>query len=382
VKHALFPLEAYAGEVVADLFGEDSYFADTDQFWRLQNEWLSVRIEAWLADGWAGVDVLDVGRAFYDWQHERVGRAEGGRIFVEVSPKGEVTFHEGYLDKKAAQRLRNAAERAAAGEDGKAARSAARSELTSAQQTYIDLHRLAAARLALADAPAVALRLLLAHAVGGAAHWRVETEGRHGVNPALAESLAANAATAAYGERRAAAARRLGLDPEARELVGRRPDGGASGLFARLLSMGDDEVLQVAAVVMAESLAAGSAEVEAAGAWLKVEMAEVWSPDEAFFDLIRDRETVNAMLKEVGGRKVADGNLTEKVKTQKAIIQDFLAGTNDRPKVEAWTPRWMAVPAAAYTRRPCAPAARARSVAPLLKRVRPPQPNPVAIAAE
>jgi len=382
VKNALFPLEAYAGEVVADLFGEDSYFADTDQFWTLQNEWLALRVESWLADGWAGVDVLDVGRTFYDWQYERVGRAEGGRIFVEVSPKGEVAFHEGYLDKKAAQRLRNAAERAAAGEEGKAARAAARSELTSAQETYIDLHRLAAARLALAEAPAVALRLLVAHAVAGAPHWRVETEGRHGVSPALAESLAANAATAAYGERRAAAARRLGLDPETRDLVGRRPEGGASGLFARLLSLDDAEVLQVAAVVMAESLAAGGAEVEAAGAWLKVDMAQVWSPDAAFFDLIRDRETVNAMLKEVGGKKVADGNLTEKVRTQKAIIQDYLAGANDRPRVEAWTPRWMAFPAAAYTRRPCAPAARSRSVAPLLKRVRPPEPDPVAIAAE
>lgn len=382
VKNALFPLEAYAGEVVADLFGEETYFADTEQFWTLQNEWLALRVEAWLAEGWAGVEVLEVGHGFYAWNHDRVGKAEGGRIFVEVSPKGEATFHEGYLTRKEAQRLRNAADRAAEGEDGKAARAVSRSELTSAQETYIDLHRLAAARLALVEAPAVALRLLLAHALAGAAHWRVDTEGRHGVSPALAESLAANAATAAYGEHRAAAARQLGLDPEARDLVGRRPDAGASGHFARLLSLGDAEVLRVAAVVMAESLAAGSAEVEAAGAWLKVDMAEVWAPDAAFFDLIRDRETVNAMLKEVGGKRVADGNLTEKVKTQKAIIQDYLAGANDRPKVDAWTPRWMAFPAAAYTRRPCAPAARARSVAPLLKRVRPAEADPVAIAAE
>ena len=40
------------------------------------------------------------------------------------------------------------------------------------------------------------------------------------------------------------------------------------------------------------------------------------------------------MLKEVGGRKVADGNVTEKVKTQKPILRDVLDGTNDRPKGE------------------------------------------------
>lgn len=382
VRNALFPLDAYAGGLVADLFGEDVYFADADPFWRLQNEAIAAKVEAWLADGWAGVDVLEVGASFHSWQHERVGKAEGGRIFVEVSPKGEVTIHEGYLGRKEAQRLRNAAERAAAGDDGKAARAAARPEVTSAQEVYIDLHRHAAVRLALTQAPAVALRLLVAHAVAGAAHWRVEGEERRGLDPALAASLAANTATGAYAERRAAAAGRLGLDPKARGLVGGRPQGGASAIFARLLSLPDAEVLETAAAVMAESLAAGSAEVEAAGAWLKVDMAQVWSPDQAFFDLIRDREAINAMLKEVGGKKVADGNLTEKVKTQKAIVQDFLAGTNDRPKAEPWTPRWMAFPAGAYTRRPFAPAARGRAVASLLRRVRQTEPAPVGVVAE
>jgi ParB family chromosome partitioning protein len=221
---------------------------------------------------------------------------------------------------------------------------------------------------------------LVAHAVVGAEHWRVEAEARHG-DAALSASLAANAATGAFAERRQVVAGSLGLDADRRGVVGQRPEGGVSGAFARLLAMRDDEVLGVAAVVMAETLAAGSTEVEAAGAWLKVDMGRFWSPDDAFFDLIRDREAVNALLREVGGKKVADGNLTERVKTQKAILRDHLQGANDRPKVEGWIPRWMAFPAGAYTKRPFAPAARARSVAALLRRARPPA-DPVAIAAE
>lgn len=92
-------------------------------------------------------------------------------------------------------------------------------------------------------------------------------------------------------------------------------------------------------------------------------------PDAVFLESLRDREVVNAMLREVGGRKVADGNLAEKVKTQRAILQDFLDGANGRPKVDGWIPRWMGFPAAAYTRRPFGPAARARAVAPLLRKV-------------
>jgi len=369
-KHALFSLEDYPGQIRADLFGDDSYFVEADQFWRCQNEAIAARRDALLADGWTEVEVLEIGEPFYAWKHTATPKAKGGKVFITVTARGEVEVHEGWLTDKEARRALAAAAKAARGEDPAAAEAAklARPEVTQAQEAYIDLHRHAAVRLALTEAPAVAFRLLVAHAVAGAGHWRVEAEGRRGGDPALAASLGANAAVAAYVERREAAARTLGLRPEARDLLGQRPEGGAAGVFARLLTLPDADVLAVAAVVMADSLAAGSEAVEAAGAWLKVDIGRVWSPDDAFFDLMRDRETVNAMLKEVGGKKVADGNLAEKVKTQKAILRDLLDGANGRPKAEGWTPKWLGFPAQAYTRRPFAPARRARTVAPLLRR--------------
>lgn len=381
VTNAIFPLDLYAGEIVADLFGEESYFADAEQFWRLQNEAIAAQVEALQADGWPEVVVLDTGDRFATWSHEKVGKLAGGKVFIEVSARGEVTVYDGWLTAKEARKARAAAETALRGEGEAAAPALVRSEVTSAQEAYIDLHRHAAVRVALTEQPAVALRLLVAHAIAGAAHCRVEDEGGRGADRALAESLAANSASAAFAEARAVAGGKLGLDGEPRCLAGRRVEGGAAGVFARLLALHDAEVLQIAAVVMADSLAAGSVEMEAAGAWLRVDMRRFWVPDAAFFDLVRDRETTNAMLKEVGGKKVADGNLAEKVKTQKAILQDFLAGANDRPKVEGWIPRWMAFPPSGYTRRPFAPAARARAAGEHLRRA--PRPaNPTAIAAE
>lgn len=381
VAHALFPLDHYAGPVVADLFGEESYFADSEQFWRLQNEAIAGRVEALQAAGWGEVVVLEVGDRFASWTHEQVGKRAGGKVFIEVSSRGEVTVHEGWLTTKEARRVRAAAEKAARGDAGKAEPAVLRAEVTSAQEAYIDLHRHAAVRVALTENPGVALRLLVAHAIAGAAHWRVEGESRRGADRVLSESLAANAATAFYADTRAAAAGKLGLEAGDRDLVGRRIEGGVAAVFARLLGLDDAEVLSVAAVAMADSLAAGSADVEAVGAWLGVDMARFWAPDVAFFDLIRDRETTNALLREVGGKRVADGNLAERIKTQKAILQDFLAGANDRPKVEGWTPRWMTFPPTAYTRRPFGPGARARAVAPLLRRVPKPA-DATAIAAE
>ena len=384
-KHALFPLDDYPGQIRADLFGEDSYFVESDLFWRCQNEAIAARREALLADGWAEVEVLDVGEPFYSWKHARTPKAAGGKVFITVGLKGDVEVHEGWLTEKEARRARAAAERAARGESPEAAEAAklARPEVTQAQQAYIDLHRHAAVRVALTEHPGVALRMLVAHAVAGSPLWQVKADPQAPHDPAVAASLAASPAEAAFAERRRAAASALGIGGEGERLLGRRIGEGAAAVFARLLPLPDETVLAVAAVVMGESLQSGSEAVEAAGVWLKVDTGRFWSADAAFFELMRDRETVNAMLKEVGGKKVADGNLTEKVKTQKAILHDFVAGENGRPKAEGWVPKWLGFPAQAYTRRPFAPARRARTIAPLLRRAEAAlNPDPKAIAAE
>ena len=43
-------------------------------------------------------------------------------------------------------------------------------------QTYLDLHRHAAVRAALLGYPGLALRLMVAHAIGGSPLWRVSPD--------------------------------------------------------------------------------------------------------------------------------------------------------------------------------------------------------------
>ncbi|MDR6623828.1 ParB N-terminal domain-containing protein [Caulobacter segnis] len=393
-KSALFSLNDYPGQIRGDLFGEDSYFTEPDLFWHHQNAAVAARRDALLADGWSGVEVLEIGKPFDAYNHVRASKTEGGKVYIAIHSRGDVTVHEGWLSTKEVRRAQAAAAKAARGEAGETSAGSERAEVTSAQQNYIDLHRHAAVRAVLADHPGVALRLLLAHVVAGARHVQAKVDPRKAASEAIAASLAASPGEAAFRARRAAVAARVGLSGDGDIVGARRPDG-ATGLFAKLLSLPDADVLAFAAVVMGETLAAGSAEAEAAGLCLKVDMGAFWSPDQAFFDLIRDREAINAMLAEVGGKKVADGNVGEKIKTQKAILRDFLEGTNDRPKVQRWTPKWLTFPAGAYTGRPCPMAERGKAVAPLLRRVRPPvepapvpdvaltcDPNPAILAAE
>ena len=71
---------------------------------------------------------------------------------------------------------------------------------------------------------------------------------------------------------------------------------------------------------MAETLAAGSAVTDAFGAHAKVETRAHWTPDQTFFELMRDRASVNAMLAEVAGKKAADKLVSAKLKDQKAAL--------------------------------------------------------------
>ena len=347
-KVALFPVEDYPGPITADLFGEDSYFADTELFWQKQNEAIAAQRDRLLADGWSDVIVLEPGEHFRSWEHEKTPKAKGGKVFITVSYRGEVESHEGYLTHKEARRTR----RSEAADGDVAPSKPSRPEVTSAMQNYIDLHRHAAVRVALLDHPGTALRLMVAHAIAGSGLWSVKPEPQQTRNEAIAASLAASASEAAFAAKRGEVLALLGFsDEETAVIGGNGDDAGAAGVFARLLALPDDDVLRVLALVMGESLEAGSAEVEALGVHLKVEMGAVWQPDDAFFDLIRDRQVVNAMLSEVAGKAVADGNVAEKLKTQKQIIRDSLAGTNGRTQVDGWLPGWMQFPVRAYTER-------------------------------
>src|SRR5205807_7493512 len=93
-SNALFAVEDYKGRIVADLFGEDSYFVDTDKFWDLQNQAVAAKREALLADGWTEVEILEPGQRFDSWNNIKVGKKQGGKVYVSVAASGGVELHE------------------------------------------------------------------------------------------------------------------------------------------------------------------------------------------------------------------------------------------------------------------------------------------------
>ena len=351
VRHALFDVEEAKLAIVSDLFGEDSYFADSDAFWIAQMAAIEARKAEYIEGGWSDVVVMERGDWFQSWSHVHAGKRKGGRIYIEVRDSGEVSFHEGYVTTKEAKRLSVGGGSGEGGGDAISAKPT-RPEVSGPLNAYIDLHRHAAVRADLASHGGVALRAMLAHVIAGADLWRVDIESQRAPKEEIAESVETCPAETAFDERRRAVLAVLGFDEDTPTVTGRplhRPP--FAPLFARLLELPDPVVLEIVAIVMGETLAAGSAAVEIIGLHLGTDMTQHWQADAAFFDQLRDREVLLAITGEVAGAEVAAANAGEKTKALKSIIADCLAGANGRTKAEPWVPQWMAFPPTAYTSR-------------------------------
>ncbi len=341
-KHALFDLEPHRARIVGDLFGEDSYFAATKDFWPFQDEAVAAKRDAYLAAGWGEVIVLDRGQQFDYWNFAKAGKKAGGRVYITVANSGEVTFHEGYLTHREAAKAKAGGKRKASDTAEAKAPAKAKSPITSGMRNYLDLHRHAAVRLALIANPNAALRLLLAYAIAASGNWSVKPDRQYTQCQAIAASLAASPAQIAFEKEREKVKAMLALGEDEGEgalCASGADDSRTAQVFARLARLTEANLARVVAFVMAETLAVGSAAVETVGVGASVKVRDHWSPDEAFYGLLRDRQAVNAMLAEVGGRPLANKSLTAKLKDQKEKLAKL---AQDNPD---WTPGWMRFPA-------------------------------------
>lgn len=342
VRNALFAREDYEGAIIADLFGEDEFFDDASSFWALQNKAIAHAKERYLADGWQDVTILDVGAWWHTWEHHAVPKRDGGGVFIAIARDGEVTFHEGYVtdaDFKKRHRADGGTKDAKPGKP----------ELTKAMQNYLSLHRHAAVRADLLKHHGLALRLSLAQMIAGSSLWTVHADPQKTASPAIADSLATNKAEQSFVSEGAVVRGLLGLDAD-HPVVPMKHDYGFAhdlpSILARLIALDDEIVMRVFVYVVAQTLPCDDVLTEIAGVTMGTDPAQSHTPDEAFFDLLKDKSAINAMLADVAGTAKAASHVSDTAKIQKAIL---------RRQIEAhhpdWTPRYFRFPMAQYTER-------------------------------
>lgn len=406
LDHALFDLEQYTGPIISDLFSEARYFGDVQAFWSLQHAAIAARREAYLAKGWEAVVVLDIGQHVPRWDYVKVPKARGGKVYVSMTADGEVSFLEGYLPEREARRRQKQEAEGGKPDGAPLPSTLARGELTKPMHNYIGLHKHAAVRTELLAHPRIALRLTVAHMIAGSGLWKLEADRQKAASPAIQESLAASLAEQGFAEERRRIHLLLGLDDTAEE-DGAEHDGETEAdadseaedaeaeanadtgadeddvapdrdsqtvrrdgpvvfhgqgswvegrclarIFESLMHMEDSTVMRILTFAMAETLEAQTGTVDALGLLLGTDMRNWWTPDEVFFDLLRDKQAINAMVREVAGDVTAGAHALSTAKIQKKIVADCLNGTRTGEATAGeWVPPYMAFPPKGYTTR-------------------------------
>ncbi len=332
---AQFSLQDYGGDIFEDLFGERSVFADAEKFWTHQDAAIEAEREKLLSSGWSKVTVLTRGEFFHSWEYDQLPKKQGGEVFVEVRHSGEVAFIKGY----APRRKKSAA---------KENKSTERPECSAPLENYVDLHRHAAARVVLLKHQQIALRLLAAHLIAGAPNIRCQPDRQATRKEITAASVAASKGQEAFEKERAEIGKLLDLE-EPPYITGGNEDGWRlASIFARLMKLSDADIARILTFVTAEIIAVGHEAVDCLARVLPIDIAVWMTPDDAFFELLRDKNVTNAMLAEIAGDSVAKANRDATTKAQKAIIRDCLEGRNGREKTPNWRPRWLQFPALSY----------------------------------
>lgn len=386
--HALFDESEYTKPIIGDLFGEERYFSDPTLFWELQSKEISARRYTYYREEWAAVHILEVGDRWLSWEHVKVPKTKGGHVFIETGHDGEVKFHEGYLTQKEYERRKKAEQQGQGADTPKATKP----ETTQTMENYLGLHRHAAVQAELLQNPGIALRLTVAHMVAGSGLWSVKADSQKGNSTAITESLEGAKAVAVMAEEQSAVRQLLGLNPvtdddeeqdeeteieddteiededegyhhayygggygrDSGKLVPSANDYGLHrdliAIFETLLDMDDATVMRVMTLAMAETLSAHTPIIGKVAALIGTDMRNWWTPENTFFDLLRDKEAINAIVREVAGDHAADANVTATAKAQKAIITDALEGRRTL-HADNWIPRYLATPASGYTNR-------------------------------
>lgn len=334
---ALFDLAGYSGAVTADLFGEAAVFADAAAFWEAQGAVIAERVDGYCQRGWADVILMERGAYFQRWDYVQTTKKQGGKVIVEQRHDGTVTFHEGWLKVAEARKARTAT---VSGET--APETDMRPEMSGPMADYIGLHRHAAAQASLIRNPAIAMRLMAAHALCGSSLWNVRLHSPGAVKEATLSSVEGGSAAAEL------VTAREGVETlfEALGAPVPRRSGDAYHLcemFAALLAMSDAEVMQVTAFAMAETLESGGPAVEAVLHACSADPSEFWKPDEAFFDLLRDKRVITAFIADAISPEAASEAEDATVKAQKAQLAEALVA-GETSLDSAWMPGWMQVP--------------------------------------
>ena len=282
---ALFDLEDYKGAKGWDMFAEDevTVLFDGDEFWRLQEEAIIAEIDRLQALGWT-VNKVD---HFNSWMYDKASKKDGGEVFYSVHPKtGEVHWHKGY-------KVRKRAGNAPLAKDNNGEKQE-KPEISAAFAKYMDQFRLAAVQYNMANNAKQALigSIVLLLKQADNVHFQYKSEN---MSDDYITSLNCNAHRAGVYDAFNGMLKSLNLK-----------DGNLWGLNAekltkKLQGYTAAQLAKCIGTIMARNWSITDASTcDAIGRGLGLKHVDCWEPDDAFWNGIKNKQTLIAIAKEFG----------------------------------------------------------------------------------
>ncbi len=325
---ALFDVSEAKIAIVEDFFQDENFFADSDEFWQLQNAEIEKQQADFEAKGWT-VEVLH--QPFYNWEYVDVTKAKGGKVYIFVTDSGEVTVKNGILTSTAYRAL----ERKEAGQGSTTAeKPTEKPEVTKKMNEYLLGYLTQSAQSAVIDDYDLTQRVMLVMLLtqDGALGFSYDEQLSRVNSEITGGELFATEKHVESDTFAKSALKAVGTKPSESHYLR-----SFEKLFTKVMKLEIDVVQRAIQAVLASTITLNSNATKAINKQLNPDMSQFWQADRsgAFFDTLSGKRLLLSVLETVTDKKIASAHANSKV----SEIRDLVKTKASEQK--GWTPKYL-----------------------------------------
>lgn len=311
---ALFDVSLAKLATIEDIFEDETFFADSEQFWELQRDEIDRIKTEFEAKKWV-VEVIE--ESYSCWAYTEVTKKNGGKVLIFVSSSGEVNVQTGLLSNTELTAL----EKRKAGEVEVTEPVKERPEVTKKMNEYLSGYLTQAARTSVFEDYDLAQRVILV--------MLLCEDGSFGISHCEQFERIAKDVTQGELSKTDAYKDVDRMSKAVLKKVGTKPNESRysrsfTKLFTKVMKLSIEDVQRALQVVLVSAMTPQCKAVSAIHNKVKPDMTRFWSAKDspAFMQVVQGKPLLLAMLESVANPDVAELYEKSKVVDIKAVIQE------------------------------------------------------------
>ena len=308
---ALFDVDTVDVALVEDIFQDERFFADAEQFWVLQRSEIETIQKDYESRKWV-VEVLEHG--YSSWQYSATTKKDGGKVLIFVGSDGSVEVQEGILSNTELRQR----ERAAQGEDDEIEAPKVKPEVTKKLNEYLLGYLTQAAQSSVMENYELTQRVMLV--------MLLCTDGRFSTSYCDTQTRIATEITNGELAKTDKYIEAQKLSKAAFKKLGTKPDGYSrdfAKMFTKVMKLDLVDVQTALMVVTARAMTPHCEAVQAIHKHVKPDMTQFWNAESspAFVQVAQGKPLLFSVLESLSDAQTVQEHEKAKVVEIKETIQ-------------------------------------------------------------